>query len=260
MPESGARLDEAKRAIRHGVALGMTHVDTAEMYGAGRVEEIVGDALSGLPREDLFIATKVLPTNASYEGTVAAAQRSLRRLCCEYVDLFLLHWPGPHPLDETMRAMESLVERGLVRFVGVSNFDTDAMLEAASYLGSVPLACNQVLYHLCERGIERELLPAAARCGVAVVAYTPFGRGAFLTRPQGKAALERVAAKHGATPRQVTLAFLARRAETFAIPKAARIAHVEENAGAAGLALDASDVEEIDRAFPIGPPGPLATL
>ncbi len=260
IPESGARLDEAKRALRRGVELGMTHVDTAEMYGSGRVEEIVGDALAGLPRAELFIATKVLPGNASYEGTLAAAERSLRRLRCDYLDLFLLHWPGPHPLDETMRALETLVGRGLVRFVGVSNFDTGAMLEAASYLRSVPLTCNQVLYHLCERGIERELMPAAERAGVAVVAYTPFGRGAALTHSRGMAALERIAAKHAATPRQVTLAFLTRRPEAFAIPKASRVPHVEENAGAAGLVLDESDVEEIDRAFPIGAAGPLATL
>lgn len=260
MPESGARLDEAKRAIRRGVELGMTHVDTAEMYGSGRVEELLGDALSGLPRDELFVASKVLPGNSTYDGTIEAAQRSLRRLRCGYLDLFLLHWPGAHPLGETMRAMETLVERGLTRFVGVSNFDTEEMLEAASLLRAVPLACNQVLYHLCERRIERALLPVAARAGIAIVGYTPFGRGAFLEHASGRAVLERVAAKHGATPRQVTLAFLTRRPGLFTIPKAARVAHVEENASAAGLVLDENDVEEIDRAFPAGPPGPLATL
>lgn len=260
MPESGADLKEAQRALRRGIELGMVHLDTAEMYGAGRVERLLGEAIRGLDRERLFIATKVLPTNASYAGTVTAADRSLARLECDYVDLYLLHWPGSHPLEGTMRALERLVEQGKARFVGVSNFDSDEMIEAASYLRAVPLACNQVLYHLCERGIEHRLLPAARERGIAIVAYTPFGRGSFLRSSARRKAVEDVASRHDATARQVALAFLTRESGVFAIPKAARVEHVEENAAATELELDASDVAELERAFPRGDPAPLATL
>jgi diketogulonate reductase-like aldo/keto reductase len=259
MPETGARAKEAQQAIRRGVKRGMVHIDTAEMYGSGRVEELLGDAIAGLAREKLFIATKVLPSNATYRGTLAAAEGSLRRLRCDYVDLYLLHWPGSHPLRETMRAFETLLEQGKTRFVGVSNFEADAMLEAASYLRA-PLACNQVLYHLCERGIEHELIPAASRHGIAIVAYTPFGRGSFLRSPARRKALESIASKHGATLRQAALAFLTREPGLFAIPKAARVEHVEENAAAGELALDADDLAAIAAAFPKGESGPLAML
>ena len=260
-PESGARLDEAIRALRLGVELGMTHLDTAEMYGYGRVEEILGKAIAGIARERLFVTTKVLPSNASFRGTIEAADRSLRALGLDHVDLYLLHWPGAHPLEETMRALESLVAAGKTRFVGVSNFDTDEMLEAASHLRDVPLACNQVLYHLHERGIEHGLIPAAASREIAVVAYTPFGRGNWTRDLQaGDGALEAVARKHGATARQVVLAFLTREANVFTIPKAAREAHVRENAGAGDVLLDADDIARVDAAFPRGEPRPLATL
>jgi diketogulonate reductase-like aldo/keto reductase len=260
MPESGSARREAQRAIERGIELGMTHLDTAEMYGAGAVEQFLGEAIRGIPREKLFIATKVLPSNATYQGTLEAAQRSLQRLRCDYLDLYLLHWPGSHPLEETMQALEALVERGTTRFVGVSNFETDSMLEAASYLRAVPLACNQVLYHLGERGVEHELIPAARQRGIAIVAYTPFGRGGFLRAAKGRRLLESVAQKHHATPRQVALAFLTREANVFAIPKAAQVAHVEENAAAGSLTLDADEIVAIDEAFPRGRPGPLATL
>jgi diketogulonate reductase-like aldo/keto reductase len=260
MPESGSARREARRAIERGIELGMTHLDTAEMYGAGAVEEFLGEAIRGIPRQKLFIATKVLPSNASYQGTLDAGQRSLERLRCDYLDLYLLHWPGSYPLEETMQALEALVERGTTRFIGVSNFETDSMLEAASHLRAVPLACNQVLYHLGERGIEHELIPAARQRGIAIVAYTPFGRGGFLRAAKGSGVLESVARKHGATSRQVALAFLTREQNVFAIPKAAQVAHVEENAAAGSLTLDAGDVVAIDEAFPRGRAGPLATL
>lgn len=260
VPERGAGAREARRAIRRGIELGMNHLDTAEMYGAGRVEEWLGEAIEGIPRDRLFITTKVLPSNATYGGTLAAAEQSLVRLRCDYLDLYLLHWPGSHPLEETMRALETLVERGKTRFVGVSNFDADEMIEAASYLRKVPLACNQVLYHLQERGIEHAVLPAARDRDVALVAYTPFGRGSFLRSARGRQAVESIARKHGATPRQVVLAFLTRDESLFTIPKAARIVHVEENAAAGELELDSSDVAAIDAAFPRGAAGPLATL
>jgi diketogulonate reductase-like aldo/keto reductase len=261
IPESGDRLKEAKLAIRRGVELGMTHLDTAEMYGSGRVEELLGDAIEGIPRETLFVTSKVLPSNARYDATLEACERSLKRMRLDYFDLYLLHWPSGHPLEDTMRALEALVEQGKTRFIGVSNFDVDEMLEAQSYLRRVPLACNQVLYHLHERGIEHALIPKARERNVAIVAYTPFGRGRF-PRAESKAGgvLAQVAAKHGATPRQAILAFLTRESNVFAIPKASRVAHVEENAAAGDLVLDAADCEAIDAAFPRGDGGPLATL
>jgi diketogulonate reductase-like aldo/keto reductase len=262
VPESGAALTEAMRAIRRGVELGMTHLDTAEMYGSGRVEELLGEAIAGLARETLFVTTKVLPANARYDDTLAAAERSLKRLSLDYVDLYLLHWPSEHPLEEAMRALERLVEDGKARFVGVSNFDVDEMLEAASYLRAVPLACNQVLYHLNERGVESRVIPAARDRDIAIVAYTPFGRGRFpRTQAAGGGLLDAIARKHAATPRQVILAFLTREPNVFAIPKASRIAHVEENAGAGDLVLDRDDVAGIDAAFPRGASdAPLASL
>ncbi|MGZ3496522.1 MAG: aldo/keto reductase [Vulcanimicrobiaceae bacterium] len=259
-PEGGGRLEEAERAIRRGIELGMVHLDTAEMYGSGRVEEVLADAITGVPRERLFIASKVLPSNASYEGTIAACERSLRRLRIEHLDLYMLHWPSSHPLEETMRALEALVEQGKTRFIGVSNFDVDQVEEARSYLRRERLACNQVLYHLGERGVEFRLIPYCAQHEVAIVAYTPFGRGRFPraeAKPDG--ALGRIAAKHGRSPRQVILNFLTREANVFTIPKASTVEHVEENAGGAGWTLDAHDVAEIDEAFPANDT-PLSTL
>jgi diketogulonate reductase-like aldo/keto reductase len=260
MPESGARLDEAKRALHRGVDLGMTHLDTAEMYGAGRVEELLGEAIARLPRERLFITSKVLPSNATYQGTLRACERSLRRLRLEYLDCYLLHWPGEHPLEETMRALERLVNDGKTRFVGVSNFDVAEMVQAQPYLNDVPLACNQVLYHLGERGIEHRLVPLARERGIAVIGYTPFGRWHFARDATAMAVLERIARNRCATVRQVILAFLTREPNVFAIPKAARIAHVEENAAAGDLALERDEIDAIDGAFPARAPGPLATL
>lgn len=260
IPESGARLEEAVRALQRGVELGMTHVDTAEMYGSGKVEEILGRALRGIPREKLFLTSKVLPANASYDGTIRACERSLKRMGLEYLDLYLLHWPGSHPIEETMRALEALVAQGKTRFIGVSNFDVDQVREAQSYLRNVPLASDQVLYHVKERGPEAHLLPYCRSERIALVGYTPFGRGRFPreeAEPGG--VLGRIAARHGKTVRQVLLNFLTRDPAAFAIPKASRLEHVEENAGAAGWNLEPEDVRAIDEAFPVHE-GPLATL
>jgi len=238
----------------------MTHIDTAEMYGAGAVEEILGEAVATVPRDSLFITTKVLPENASYKGTIAALDRSLRRLRMEYVDLYLLHWPGSHPLAETMHALEDLVHAGKARYIGVSNFDVGELREAESHLRKIRLASNQVLYNLAERGVEVKLLPYCRERGIAIVAYTPFGRGRVVGKGSpGRPALERIAAKHGKTARQVALNALTRDATAFSIPKASNVAHVEENAGAAGWELDADDLVLIDSAFPVVE-GPLATL
>jgi diketogulonate reductase-like aldo/keto reductase len=261
VPESGTRLAEAKLALRRGIELGMTHLDTAEMYGAGAVERILGDAITGLPRASLFITSKVLPSNASYDGTIAACERSLKRLKTDYLDCYLLHWPSHVPLEETMRALVQLVRDGKARHVGVSNFDTDDMLEAQTLLGDVPLACNQVLYHLRERGIEHRLVPAAHTAGIAVVGYSPFGRSAFPRDAIAPgSAIGNVAAKHRATARQVILAALTHAESLFAIPKASSVPHVEENAGAGDLVLDDEDMRAIDAAFPVGEPRELATL
>ena len=260
LPESGSRRQEAIGALRRGIELGMTHIDTAEMYGSGRVEEIVGDAIAGLDRAALFLTSKVLPSNASYAGTIAACERSLRRMRVDHLDLFLLHWPSSHPIEKTMHALQDLVRQGKTRFAGVSNFDVDELREAQAHLSDVPMVCDQVLYHMKERGPESRLIPYCAQQEIAVVAYTPFGRGRF---PYKEAApdgiIGRVAQKYGKTVRQVILNFLTREANVFAIPKASKIEHVEENAGAAGWTLEREDADAISGAFPVQH-GPLATL
>lgn len=258
LPESGVGVAQAKRALLRGIELGMTHIDTAEMYGSGRVEELLGEALAGV-REKVFLASKVLPSNASFEGTIASCERSCRRLRTDRLDLFMLHWPGSHPIAETMRALEALVRRGKTRFIGVSNFEIDELREAQSHLTTEKLACNQVLYHLNERGIEHRMIPYCRENGIAVVAYTPFGRGRYV-RGKGANALEAVAGRHGVTVRQVILAFLTRDPTVFTIPKASSVEHVEQNAAVAEIVLDASDCAAIAAAYPLGEDGPLATL
>ena len=237
-------------ALRAGLDLGMTHIDTAEMYGNGRSEELVGEAIAGR-RHEVFLVSKVLPTNASYEGTRRACERSLRRLRTDYLDLYLLHWRGRYPLAETMRAMESLVAEGKIRWLGVSNFDVEDVEEAQRVLTSGRLAANQVLYHLGDRGIERRLIPYCAAQGIAVVAYSPFGHGDFpsAASPGGRT-LARVAARHGRSARQVALNFLTRLAPVLTVPKASAREHVEENSGGCGWTLPVEDEAAIDRAFP----------
>lgn len=248
-PLCGERAEEAKRALRRGIELGMVHVDTAEMYGDGGSERLIGEAIRGLPREQLFIVSKVLPQNATYDGTIRACEAALERMRVDYFDCYLLHWRGSVPLGETMRALEQLVRDGKTRSLGVSNFDVDDLEEARVSLDSEPIACNQVLYHLGERTVEAHEFPYCREHGIAIVAYTPFGRGDWTDRP-GARVLGEIARKHGATPRQVILAFLTRDPIAFTIPKAATIPHVEENAGAGDLRLDDGDVAAIDAAFP----------
>ena len=249
IPLRGERAEEAKRAIRRGIELGMVHIDTAEMYGDGGSEKLVGDAIAGLPREALFLVSKVLPSNAGYVATQRACEATLKRMRVEYLDCYLLHWRGPVPIGETMRALEKLQSDGKIRALGVSNFDVDDLEDARAELQTGRIACNQVLYHLTERTIEDHELPYCREHDIAVVAYTPFGRGEWETGP-GVHALEAVAAKHAATPRQVSLAFLTRDDLAFAIPKSSTVAHVDENAGAGELRLDADDIAAIDRAYP----------
>jgi diketogulonate reductase-like aldo/keto reductase len=243
----------AVRSLQVGLDLGMAHVDTAELYGYGEVEELVAEALAGR-RDEVFLVSKVMPNNATYEGTLKACERSLRRLKTDRLDCYLLHWPGPHPLEDTLRAFERLREDGKIRSWGVSNFDVDDLEEALALAGPGRMACNQVLYHLRERHIEHRVLPWCERHGVAVVGYSPFGSGDF---PEPGSAdgrvLAEVARAHGATPRQVALAFLVRRRSLFAIPKASRPAHTEDNAAAARLRLTAEDLARLEDAFPPGP-------
>jgi diketogulonate reductase-like aldo/keto reductase len=237
-------------ALRAGIDLGLTHIDTAEMYGSGRAEEIVGKAIAGR-RGEVFLVSKVLPSNASYEGTLRACERSLQRLGTDHLDLYLLHWESEHPIGETMRAMERLIDEGQIRFAGVSNFDVDRVREAQAAMRHHRLASNQVLYHLGERGIERRLIPYCQEQGIAVVGYTPFGRAKF-PRPDspGGRVLEGIAQRHGRAVRQVILNFLTRWEGAFTIPKAGNPEHTRQNAGGAGWALLAEDIAAIDRAFP----------
>jgi diketogulonate reductase-like aldo/keto reductase len=240
-------------AIRRGIDAGLTHVDTAEMYGGGVVEEMVGEAIAGR-RERVFLASKVLPSNASSDGTRRACERSLHRLRTDYLDLYLLHWPGRHPLADTLGAFERLVEQGKIRFWGVSNFDADDLEAAVAVAGAGRIACNQVLYHLGERAIEHLVLPWCETNDVAVVGYSPFGSGRFpAARTAGARVLAEIAAAHDTTPRQVALSFLTRSRLLFTIPKAARADHTLENAASARLTLGDEDVAAIDRAFPLGP-------
>jgi diketogulonate reductase-like aldo/keto reductase len=230
-------------ALRVGIELGMTHIDTAEMYGDGGAERVVGEAIRGR-RDGVFVATKVLPQNASYEGTITACERSLKALGTDHVDLYLLHWwSDDHPIGDTMRAMEALVRRGLTRFVGVSNLDRAQMAQAQAALTTERLACNQVEYHLRDRAIESDVLPWCERHRVAVVGYTPLARGGFK-----KDVVQRIAARHGRTPRQVALNFLVRRPSLFTIPKASKVEHVRENAGAVDFSLSRAEIREIQQA------------
>jgi len=246
---------EAVAALRRGLDAGMTHVDTAEMYGTGRVEELVGAAIAGR-RDEVFLVSKVLPEHASFAGVLAACEASLRRLGTDRLDLYLLHWASRHPLEQTIAGFERLVRDGKIRHYGVSNFDTGELERALALAGPDRIACNQVLYHLEERAIEHAVLPWCERRGMAVVAYSPFGSGRFPgARSPGGRLLAEIAHAHGATPRQVALAFLVRRAGVFTIPKAARVEHTLENAAAGELTLSAEEEARLDRAFPRGRPG-----
>jgi len=242
---------EALAALQAGLDAGMTHVDTAELYGSGKAESLVARAISGR-RDQVFLVSKVLPNHASRGGTVQACEASLRRLGTDHLDCYLLHWPGQHPLEDTLAAFEQLVREGKIRSWGLSNFDVDDLEEALAIAGPRRIACNQVLYHLRARDIEAEVLPWCVEHEVAVVGYSPFGSGDF-PQPQSKGGkvLGEIARTHGVTPHQVALAFLVRDPHVFGIPKSAKVARVRENAGAATLRLSAQDVARLDEAFPV---------
>jgi diketogulonate reductase-like aldo/keto reductase len=250
-------IENAKRvsaiaALRRGLDLGMTHIDTAELYGSGVAEEVVAEAIAGR-RDEVFLVSKVLPQNASRRGTVMACERSLARLRTNRLDCYLLHWRGQHPLEDTFAAFEQLEREGKILSWGVSNFDVSDLEEAYNIVGDGRIACNQVLYHLQERAIEHAVMPWGEKHGVAVVGYSPFGHGSFPgSRTAGGRVLEEIAGSHRATARQVALQFLVRRPALFTIPKASTAEHVAENAGAGDLRLSNTEIARIDAAFPLG--------
>ena len=242
----------AVAALRAGLDLGVSHIDTAEMYGSGLVEEIVGEAIAGR-RENVFLVSKVLPQHASFEGVLRACEGSLGRLRTEHLDVYLLHWRGSHPLEQTIGGFERLVRDGKIRFWGVSNFDVEDLEAALAIAGEGRMACNQVLYHLEERAIEHEVIPWCREHGVALVGYSPFGSGRFPSATSsGGRVIAEIARARGITPRQVALAFLAREDTVFAIPKSSSVEHVRENAAAGDVELSAEEVEQIVNAFPLG--------
>lgn len=256
MAESRSRRQDEIAALRQGFELGLTLIDTAEMYASGGAEELVAEAL-GDHRDALFLVTKVLPENASRKGTQAACERSLKRLKTDRIDLYLLHWPGSHPLAETVAGMRALVDSGKIRHWGVSNLGLDDMKTLTALVGGQGCATNQVLYNLSRRGVEHDLLPWQRQRKLSLMAYSPIEQGRILKN----AALKSIAARHGATPAQVALAWLLRQEGVITIPKAGTAEHARENHAALNLRLTAQDLADLDRSFP--PPKlsqPLAML
>lgn len=245
--------DEAIAALDAGLDAGMTHVDTAELYGNGHVEEMIAPIVRQR-RDEMFLVSKVLPSNSSFEGTMKACDRTLQRLGTDHLDAYLLHWRNGTPLDETFRAFESLEQAGKIRAFGVSNFDIDDLEEAIGIVGEGRIACNQVLYHLNERAIEHRVVPWCRAHGIAVVAYSPFGSGRFPSpRTGGGRVLASIAERRNQTPRQVALAFLVQQSQAFTIPKAASVEHVLENADAGDIELTRAEIRALDDAFPVKP-------
>jgi len=238
-------------ALREGIALGMTLIDTAEMYGDGRSESLVAEAIAG-QREQVFLVTKVLPSNASRKGVVRSCEASLKRLKTDRVECYLLHWMGSYPLDETVRGFEDLLAAGKIRSWGVSNLELSEMKQLLSLAGGKACVTNQLLYNLSRRGIEFDLLPWCVQQGISVMAYSPVEQGRIL----GHKSLQQVAQRLGATPAQVALAWVLRQDGVVAIPKAATAEHVRENRKALELKLDAQALVELDKAFP-APKGPM---
>ena len=249
--ENGDR-KAAVAALRRGIDLGMTHIDTAEMYGSGAAEKLVAEAIAGR-RDEVFLVSKVLPEHASRSGTIAACEQSLARLQTDRLDCYLLHWRGRHPLADTIAALEQLQRDGKILSWGVSNFDVEDLEEAWEIAGEGRLACNQVLYHIQERAIEHAVIPWCENHDVAVVGYSPFGHGGFPgPHTGGGRVLGHIAAAHHATPRQIALRFLTRKPSLFTIPKASNVEHAEENAAAGDLHLSDSEIDQLERAFPLG--------
>jgi diketogulonate reductase-like aldo/keto reductase len=245
MGETRGRREDEIAALRTGLDLGLRVIDTAEMYGNGTAEELVGAAIAGR-REDVFLVSKVLPSNASAAGVVRACEASLRRLGTDQLDLYLLHWPGHYPLAETIAGFQSLRQSGAIRYWGVSNFDVDDLEELTALPGGDGVQVNQILYNLSRRGPEYDLLPWCRARGIATMAYSPVEQGRLLKHSTVRA----IAARHGATPAQVALAWVMRAPDINAIPKAGTPAHVRDDHAALELELTAPDLAELDEAFP----------
>ena len=244
MGEDRRRQADEAAALRLGLDLGMSLIDTAEMYGSGGAEEVVREAISGR-RGEVFLVSKVLPSNASRAGSIRACEASLKRLGTDRIDLYLLHWRGSVPLAETVKAFDALKAEGKILHWGVSNFDTDDMEELTDAGGSA-VETNQVLYNLESRGIDFDLIPQCTARGLPVMAYSPLGQGGLAR----DARIAAVAKRHGATPAQVALAWVLRRPGVIAIPKAVRPDHVRDNRAALEIALTEADLKELDAAFP----------
>ena len=243
--EDGHRREEEIHALRIGLDLGMTLIDTAEMYADGGAEELVGEAIEGR-RNDVFLVSKVLPDHATVRGTMTACERSLRRLKTNHLDLYLLHWRGSVPLEETVSAFEALVEAGKIRYWGVSNFDISDMEELVALDGGEDVTTNQVLYNLSRRGPEYDLFPWCRQRHIPIMAYSPIEQGRILNNSE----LEAVAIRHSATTAQVALAWVLQQDGVIAIPKASTARHVRENRGALEIRLTQQDMDALDRAFP----------
>lgn len=254
MGESASQFEREVDAVRYALERGIRLIDTAEMYANGGAEEVVGAALSGfdaVPRDDVFIVSKVLPSNAHYDGVIDACERSLTRLGATHIDMYLLHWRGSAPFQETLDAFETLRTSGKIRYFGVSNFDAADMDEWYACKGGGALAANQILYNLSRRGVEWDVLPQCQKRGVPVMAYSPLEQG----RLAGEPVLSQIAARHGVTPLQVALAWVLAQDNIIAIPKSVSHAHIDQNIGGLDITLDAEDHAALDAAFP-PPRGP----
>jgi len=251
MGEDASRRESEIAALRLGFDLGMTLIDTAEMYGEGGAEKVVGEAIKDRRRDEVFIVSKVYPHNASRRGAIEACQRSLRRLKTDYIDLYLLHWRGNIPLSETLAAFQELKDAGEIRDYGVSNFDTSDMEEAYALPGGDEIVTNQVLYNLLHRGIEWDLLPWCRERRIPIMAYSPVGiDAAEQKRVFNDDTVKRIASRHNATAAQIALAWLLRTPDLIVIPKASKPEHVRQNRAALDLKLTNEDLEGLDRAFP----------
>jgi diketogulonate reductase-like aldo/keto reductase len=253
MGETTAQRQKEIAALRHGLELGITLIDTAEMYGEGGAETVIADVIASR-RSDVFLVSKVYPHNASRQGTIAACERSLKRLKTDYLDLYLLHWRGSVPLSETLEALQTLQKMGKIRDYGVSNFDLDDIQEASALPGGAAIATNQVLYNLMRRGVEWDLLPWCRKHGIPIMAYSPVEQGRLLMNRT----LQSIAQQRGVTPAQIAIAWLLQQDNVIVIPKASTIAHVEQNRSALDLQLTPDDLSALDATFP--PPSKRAVL
>jgi len=254
MGDTASEFEREVAAVRYAMERGIRLIDTAEMYGDGGAEEVVGEAIKGFnaaQREDLFIVSKVLPSNAYHNGVIEACERSLRRLGTDYIDMYLLHWRGSAPFQETLRAFDALRTSGKIRHFGVSNFDSSDLEEWCGCPGGDVLAANQILYNLSRRGVEWDLLPNCKELGVPVMAYSPLEQG----RLDGDSALGEIAERHEVTPLQIALAWVLAQEDVIAIPKAVNHAHIDQNMAALDISLTAEDHALLDAAFP-PPSGP----